>query len=91
MHSSELPGDEDWKKRSVAYKGKKKYGMEYRHTEEVCTLWKENIFLGRNLRKWRPYWTWYETAKQRDQAMENLAKKQFLGKYLYHEYRPIDR
>ena len=72
---------------------KKRFGMEYRYTEEVVTYWGERrCWLSeKDYREWRPFYTWYETAKQRDQAMEVLSKKMFLDKALYHEYRAIKR
>lgn len=71
---------------------KKHFGMEYRYTEEVCNYWGErrSIF-DKDYREWRPFYTWYETEKQRDQAIETLSKRMFMDKALYHEYRPIER
>lgn len=97
MQSSEIKTEDDgWKKQKRAYKGKKRYGMEWRHSEAS----RELLFRGKsvfnhlfeNRYEWHLHWHWYVTAKQRDAAMENLAKKTFYNyTFPMHEYRPIER
>lgn len=75
---------------------KKHFGMEHRYTEEAYQTFyahPNSVFhtIFPKPREWRLYYHWYETAKQRDQAMERLSQQKFLDKFLYHEYRPIER
>jgi hypothetical protein len=73
---------------------KKRFGMEYRYHQEFIDFYPRDDFQwlwGKRREEWRPFYTWYETAKQRDQAMEAMNKKKFLDKCLYHEYRPTER
>jgi cyclopropane fatty-acyl-phospholipid synthase-like methyltransferase len=100
-HSSELPGDEDEVCKSSKHsRTRKKFGMEYRPTLEHWakhyeqrkdSIWKI-LGMWKHGRVWETYWGWYETAKQRDQAMENFAKKCFYNEpYPEYEYRPVER
>lgn len=74
-------------------KALKPYGFEYQHRE---VRWKQEgrrySFDGYYDWKWRENWSWYETPKQRDQAL-SAWRKQHAGyrKDSYGEARPVDR
>ena len=62
--------------------GSRKFGIEYKMKDGVeCGPWMKKQY-----RNWRKYYSWYETAAQRDQALDALNKKDDML-----EYKAIDR
>lgn len=59
--------------------GSRKYGIEYKAKPGIKTWfdWASD---------WRHYYSWYETKKQRDQALEALIRK-----CQVYDYRAIER
>lgn len=58
----------------------RKFGMEYKaKTGTVTFSWLRD-------RDWRRWYSWYETEKQRDQALEALNRKD-----KFYDYRPVKR
>lgn len=96
MQSSEMPTETDESKSGKPrHKHKKRFGMEYRDTPEYTELFKNDSFWAKlfgDPRRWRKHYSWYATAKQRDQAMSILAsRKAYTQNFFMHEYRPIER
>jgi hypothetical protein len=55
----------------------RKFGIAFRH--------RENVFSVRDKNVWQRYWARYETARQRDQALAALDRKEKC-----YEYKAID-
>lgn len=73
---------------------KKHFGMEYRVRKEYQDMYRNGSVMSDlfpHWQEWKPFWSWYQTAKQRDQAMENLSKKTFMNRGPLYEYRPFER